>query len=547
MEERILEILKELVAMKSVSYSEKELEPAQWFSDFFKSLPYFEKHPEDTGIYEIPNDPFGRKIPYAFLKGNKTDTVVISGHFDVVSTEEYGAAEPWAFTVGKELEEKLAQMSMDERAKADLESGEWFWGRGVADMKGGLAIHAALFEEYAKEALEGTLEGSILFMPVPDEESYSAGMRSGVEVLKKFKEKYDLNYKLLIDPEPTKDVDGALTMSLGSVGKVMPAIIVQGKKGHAGHCYGGFSALGIISDIYLRTNGSLEFSDVYEDEATVPPTWANMRDMKPGYDVSIPHRAYGYFTAFSFDSTPEEIANKLKKICTEAFEAQVEKINNEYQQYKKMNKAERMDKIHYDPCVMTFNELCDMLKNQDEQAFDKFYAEAYEKTVEKVHSGELNFPSATIAIMEEVLNYSEIQYPITIIGFAPPYYPPVHSDQVKGKEGYGTKAFEFVSKLSKEKYDQEVIYENYFMGISDLSYSAITAPFDYKKYSENTPLWGDAYNLNFEAIEYVGIPGVIYGPIGRDYHQYVERVNKHSLLKVVPETTKELIKFMWNL
>ena len=40
MEERILEILKELVAMKSVSYSEKELEPAQWFSDFFKSLPY---------------------------------------------------------------------------------------------------------------------------------------------------------------------------------------------------------------------------------------------------------------------------------------------------------------------------------------------------------------------------------------------------------------------------------------------------------------------------------------------------------------------------
>ena len=85
------------------------------------------------------------------------------------------------------------------------------------------------------------------------------------------------------------------------------------------------------------------------------------------------------------------------------------------------------------------------------------------------------------------------------------------------------------------------------MGISDLSYSAITAPFDYKKYSENTPLWGDAYNLNFEAIEYVGIPGVIYGPIGRDYHQYVERVNKHSLLKVVPETTKELIKFMWNL
>ena len=547
MEKRILEIMTELVAMKSTSCSIGEQEPAKWFENFFKSMPYFKEHPELTGAYVIPNDPYGRTIPYALLKGNKVDTVVFSGHFDVVSTEEYGKAEPWAYEVGTKLEEMLAEMPLDDRARADLESGEWFWGRGVADMKGGLAIHATLFEEYAKEALAGTLEGSILFMPVPDEESYSAGMRSGIAVLRKLKEEHNLDYKLLIDPEPTKDVDGALTMSLGSVGKVMPAIIVQGKKGHAGHCYGGFSALSVLSDIYLRTNGSLEFSDVYEDEATVPPTWANMRDMKPGYDVSIPHRAYGYFTVFSFDSTPEDAVNKLKKICTEAFEAQVAKLDAEYQQYKKINKAERMEKIHYEPCVVAFGELCNMLKEKDAEGFEKFYAEAYERTIAKVNSGETNFPSATIAIMEEVLNYSNIQYPITIIGFAPPYYPPVHSDHVKGKEGFGTKAFQFVSELSEREYNQKVIYENYFMGISDLSYGAITAPFDYVKYSDNTPLWGDSYNLDFESIEYVGIPGVIYGPIGREYHTYVERVNKKSLLVDVPSTTKALVEYMWNL
>ena len=51
MEERILEILKTLVAMKSVSCSTVEVEPAEWFAGFFKTLPYFEKHPEDTGLY----------------------------------------------------------------------------------------------------------------------------------------------------------------------------------------------------------------------------------------------------------------------------------------------------------------------------------------------------------------------------------------------------------------------------------------------------------------------------------------------------------------
>ena len=42
-----------------------------------------------------------------------------------------------------------------------------------------------------------------------------------------------------------------------------------------GHCYEGFSALGILAEIYLKTNGSLEFSEIYGDEASVPPTWGN--------------------------------------------------------------------------------------------------------------------------------------------------------------------------------------------------------------------------------------------------------------------------------
>ena len=32
-------------------------------------------------------------------------------------------------------------------------------------------IHMALLEEFSKHALAGELEGSVLFMPVPDEES----------------------------------------------------------------------------------------------------------------------------------------------------------------------------------------------------------------------------------------------------------------------------------------------------------------------------------------------------------------------------------------
>lgn len=44
---------------------------------------------------------------------------------------------------------------------------------------------------------------------------------------------------------------------------------------------------------------------------------------------------------------------------------------------------------------------------------------------------------------------------------------------------------------------QKLITSNDFMGISDASYSAMDHPFDYNKFSANTPMWGDLYSLDF--------------------------------------------------
>ena len=133
MKDRILEHLENLISMKSLSYSAGENEPAGYFKRFFENLPYFREHPEHCGCYEIPGDPFGRKIPYGLLLGDSKDTVLLSGHFDVVSTEEYGAAEEFAYGFGEELTERLKLMHLEERAREDLESGEWLFGRGTCD------------------------------------------------------------------------------------------------------------------------------------------------------------------------------------------------------------------------------------------------------------------------------------------------------------------------------------------------------------------------------------------------------------------------------
>ncbi len=546
MQERIMQILKEFIAIDSISDSPKEEAASQYIYHFFKDMDYFKAHPDHAGMYPIPHDPYGRTVPYAFLEGNSKETVVISGHFDVVNAADYGEAEPLAFSIGEELEGILAKKELPPAARADMESGEWIWGRGVADMKGGMVVNLALMEQYAIQAQAGELPGSLLFMGVPDEESYSAGMRAGVSLLSQFKDTYGLDYKLLIDPEPCHPAGNNTSMCIGSVGKTMPVVMVQGVTAHVGYCYNGISPLDILTGIYKRTNGSLEFVDSYDGEGTMPPTWTNLRDMKHRYDVSIPHRASGYCTVLSFTTTPDQIVEKFRRIAVEEFEKSVRELNDNYQEYKKLNHFETKEKIHYDPLVLSFAELIDRLKKENEERFIAFYEATYREIADKIKAGTTNYPDATIAMMERVLNYADIKQPLVLIGFAPPYYPAIHSDMIPGKGKKGTETFEFVKKISEEQFGITMERQHYALGISDLSYCAMDHPFDHKAFSANTPMWGDLYNMDFEAIQNNNIPSVLYGPLGKDYHQWTERVSRKSLLEVCPAITKQLIEKQWE-
>ena len=546
MEERIIQILKEFIAIDSISDSPKEEPAARYIYNFFKDMPYFKEHPDHTGLFEIPHDPHGRSVPYALLEGNSTDTVVISGHFDVVNTSDYGEAEPLAFTVGEELESALRKMELPAAARADMESGEWIWGRGVADMKGGLVVNMVLMEEYADLAQKGQLPGSLLFMGVPDEESYSAGMRAGVSLLSTMKDTYGLDYKLLIDPEPCHPTGQDTSMCIGSVGKTMPVVMVQGVTAHVGYCYDGISPLDILTGIYKKTNGSLEFVDSYDGEGTMPPTWTNLRDRKQRYDVSIPHRAAGYCTVLSFTTTPDQIVEKFRRIATEEFRTAVRELNDRYQVLKKLNKCENKEEIHYDPLVLTFGELTERLREKDQDGFEAFYARAYEEVAAGIKAGTTNYPDATIAMMEQVLNYADIKQPLVLIGFAPPYYPAIHSDQIPGKGPVGTETYELAARLMKEQYGVTLQRQHYALGISDLSYCAMDHPFDSRAFSANTPMWGDLYCMDFDAIQNNNIPSVLFGPLGKDYHKWTERVNRKSLVEIAPTITKQLIESQWN-
>ena len=99
-------------------------------------------------------------------------TVVLTGHFDVVDTQNCGDKVQTAFDLER-YTEALREQPLDETARKDLESGNWLFGRGSMDMKAGPALFLASMEEWADDP---TLAVNILFWAVPDEEANSAGM-----------------------------------------------------------------------------------------------------------------------------------------------------------------------------------------------------------------------------------------------------------------------------------------------------------------------------------------------------------------------------------
>ncbi len=545
MQKKIRQLLKDFIAIPSISCTREEILAADFVRDYFAEFPYFQQHPDFFGLYRIPDDPYDRTVPYAFLKGNSENTVVLMGHFDVVGIEDYGEAIPQAFHMGPELEKILAGKALPPDARADMESGEYEWGRGVMDMKAGVVIHMVLMEEYAKQAMEGTLPGSIFFLGVPDEESYSAGMRAGVKVLSDFKDRYGLKLNLMIDGEPVAITDDdEMVFTIGSVGKTMPVVMVQGVTAHVGHRFGGITPLGILSRMELKTDESLVFSNSYHGEATMPPSWANMRDMKRKYDVSIPLRASGYMTVLSFTDTPDHIMAELKRIAKESFEESVAALDGMYQEFKKMNKYERKEKLYYEPLILSFGELTEKLETEKGEVFRSFFEKTRAAVEAKILSSELNYQEATVELMEEILNFADIKQPLVLIAFAPPYYLAINSDLMPGHEGSGTKMSEEAGAFM-ERYGRKLVLENYALGISDMSYGGMDHAFDTEAYSKNTPIWGKTYDIDFESIANLNMPCIFLGPIGKAAHQWTERTLKKSLYEEAPELNRYFIdKYM---
>lgn len=171
-----------LTERKSVTGTDGEAAFGLWLADELRRETAF-RHAETWTIEVEPGD--RRHCVAMLVRGTGRTTVVLTGHYDTVTTRDYGdledlATQPQQLTQALSKALAMADAPAARRARDDFVSGEFLAGRGLLDMKAGLAAGLAVCAELAESPDPA---GNLLFIAVPDEEKNSAGARKAAQAL----------------------------------------------------------------------------------------------------------------------------------------------------------------------------------------------------------------------------------------------------------------------------------------------------------------------------------------------------------------------------
>lgn len=547
--QEIQQILYGYVKAESFTHSEKEKDAERYFTEYFAKQQYWRQHPEHMGRHPVENDPYGRAAAYAMVRGEGSDAIVFIHHNDVVTVEDFKRLTPFAFSPD-ELEKELLTLreAFTEEMRQDYDSGDWLFGRGVCDMKGGGSIQMAILSRYAQLVQEGKgaeLPGTLILLAVPDEENLSAGMRSAVSLLAELKDRYGLNYKMMINSEPHQRKDPKKgVFSTGSIGKLMPFVYVRGYLAHAGKVFEGMNPLNLMSGIVRKTELNMAFSDTKGGEAAPPPTWMFLRDGKLNYDVSMPLSMKGCFSVLTLDQTPDQVLEKLRGICEETFDEVIKEMNGYYGEFLREG-GQPQKALPWKSQVLDFAALCQTARRDYGKEFDEALEQEQMRLRGKLEKGQGTMIECNFELVDFVFDYIKELSPQVVYGLIPPYYPNVSNLLLGGLPEEIENISQLLNDFTQEEFGQEYVREHFYTGISDLSYSSISGGEEIEETLRAAmPFFGEIYSLPLQDVEKISMPCVNIGPWGKDFHKLTERVLKGDLYERTPQIIQRAIEII---
>ncbi len=531
-----------LVGHPSVTNSPGELTFANHLLALLREQPYFQAHPEQTWLEPIQDDPHQRRNVYALVRGTGLQTVVLAGHYDVVSLANYGALEPWSCQPEALLPRLIADLQArtrsesDELALRDLESGTFLPGRGTLDMKSGLAAGLAVLFRWAEAA---TPPGNLLFIATPDEEDSSYGMRGAVTQLPALMQQWGLAPIAAVNLDAATDrADGqdGQAIFLGSVGKVLPSAYIVGRNTHAAAPFDGLNPNLLAAAITRRLECNVALSDVAEGEVAPPPICLQQIDLKQHYDVTTPATAWCIYNVLNHTRTPAQVLALFQTEVQAALDETIAALNAQSQHYAALTGT---TSPAWQGRVLHFEELKAAAFRQGGAATEQAWRELTEQFA---GDRRLSLPQLSLRLTEALWSWSGLIGPAVVIGFASLYYPAVLVGKTRPHHTRLREIAAHQAAVSQQR-GVPVRLRAFLPGISDMSLlGTMEEGGDLTPVLANTPVYGSQIRFDYAAMQALDLPIINAGPWGRDYHQRTERVHAPYSFGQLPELIHGIVQ-----
>jgi arginine utilization protein RocB len=523
-----------MTELPSVSGSAEEAAFPQALTQLLRQSPPFKDHPENVWTIPVPGGRHQRGCVAALVRGKGRRTIVLTGHFDTVPIEDYGDLKPIAgqsADLRQGLLSRLRKSAVTRAEKLALEdfSGpDYLPGRGLLDMKAGLAAGLAVIEAFA--ALPER-EGNLLFLTVPDEEVNSAGARAAAPALPEICAKHGLDIVAAINLDAIHDAsDGATgrAVALGTIGKLLPSAMVVGLPTHAGYAFNGLNACVLAGALAAEVEWAEALTERAGDQTGAGPTLLGMKDSKAAYDVTMPDKVWMFWNVMLYRRNPTAILEALQGLA----ESAVAKVKAALapRRIAALGESGPLPEV----TITTFEIL-----RREVFAARPEAAAALDRYAKETAAQNLDLPEQCRLITSELWKLSGRGDPTIILGFAStPYLATQLGDDANARNL--ARATESAAEIIAARHNTTIALPAYFLGISDMSFLGQADESEIPIVAANTPAWGAGLHWP-QGNAFAGIPIVNAGPWGRDYHTVLERLHTPYAFKVLPDLIGEIV------
>lgn len=541
--DEVLSITNELVKIKSIVNTCGEIQIARHIFGWIAGLAYFKVFPSQVVIERTIHDEQERYNVLAYVKGTKklcNKSVILMGHMDTVGIDDFNQLKEMACSSERLMQDMKKEEMLPPLVRTHLESGEWLFGRGVLDMKSGVASHLYLLKHYSEHPEQ--LEGNLVLVVECDEEDSSHGILSALKTLKAWKENHAFDYIAAINSDfvsPRFEGDINRYIYKGTVGKLLPSFYITGAETHVGSCFEGLDPNFIAAYLTRQIDYNPALCNEAYGETPVPPVSLKQTDLKPTYTVQTALSAYVYYNFFIHSWSPKDVLDKLKEQAELAFQQALGDFKSRHAAYCRQS-GEPYREVPWEPRVFTYEELHRYLLEIHGEKYQEHMMHFKQALLADTY---LDTRMYSACVVEEAWKWMDNKSPAMILFYSSLYSPRIEVTGQNDRETNLISALEEAVELVQPHYDNPIVTRNFFPYISDMSFVALSDDKEgINAVIQNNPSWGSKHFVDFQDIREINVPVVNIGPYGYDAHKKYERMELEYSLSVVPNITNYVIQ-----